>query len=170
MKEKKASPPKTWQCCKYKLHKHTHRNGKSQWILYYRLQSKSTLKFGHREKWAIKEIVPQWIFSRTTARTYQEFKHLTAEIINRSEHFGNAVRWYCHGNPLAVIVISDMTDKPSSFDNQRIAQELRDATTKSGERFRRLDKCPAPFRLAYVVRAGGFCRLVPWLKKEHHHG
>jgi|HubBroStandDraft_6_1064221.scaffolds.fasta_scaffold467991_1 hypothetical protein len=200
MNEKKGHTPKPWQRCKYKLHGRTRHNGDKQWILYYKRQSKSTGKFGHWEKWAIKEIIPQWIFSRTTARTYQQFKHLKgqpkdyrillpyisegllaagremgfiAEIADRSEHFGNAVSWYCHGKLLAVILISDMTDKPSSFDNRRIAQELRDATTKSGARFRRLEeKCAAPFRLAYVVRAGGFCRLVPgklgWLKRERH--
>jgi hypothetical protein len=198
MAEKKVS--KTWQNCKYKLRKRTRHNGDRQWILYYKRQSKSTGKFGHWEKWAIKDIVPQWIFNRAIARTHHGFKHLkgqqkdyeillpyisdgllaagkeqgfSAALNSKSDHYGNAVSWYCHGKLLAVILISDMTDKLSCFDNRKIAQELRDATTKSGARFRRMEeKCEAPFRLAYVVRKGGFCRLVigklGWLKKEHH--
>jgi len=167
-----------WREHKYKLR--SPKPGHKHWVLKYARKRKSG-NYGKYENFRLYKGVPPWIFKWLLKKVKDLWKELHSnektyhkalpKIIETLIGNGNAqgfkakkthsdygdVTWYCHGKPLVVFMIADMSEYKQIWGASDAPKKLRD-DKKSGEghRFREMErKSKAPMRLVWSVSING---------------
>jgi hypothetical protein len=171
-----------WREHRYKVR--APKSPEKHWRLQYKRKNK-TGDYGKYEKdWPLRKGVPPWIFKwllkrvqdllkglhRNEKTYHKEFPKIVQALIANGnaqgfkakatdpEKYYSDVVWYCHGVPLAAILIADLSEEKQLWGKAPdVANQLRaNRKNPEGHRLRMMEKKhKAPIRLVWAVSLNG---------------
>jgi hypothetical protein len=119
-------------------------------------------------KWLLKRVRDCYKQLHSNQKTYhKELPKIIDTLVRNGEAQGfkakatskdyGDVTWYCHGRPFATVMVADLSEFKQIWGKPfQVAQQLRDAKTGEGHRFRKMERTShAPIRLVWAVSLNG---------------